>query len=94
MNIDKKATIYKKEIEKLENEVSVLRRENLYLKQLIPSNANGKEIQKAISQHKATLDELTELKKKYKDVLREISSLKHTYKTEMERLLNRIKKSR
>lgn len=90
MNINRKATIYQKRIDELENEVKRLKRENLYLKQLAPDAEKVKEVQEVISKHQATLDELSELKKKYKNVLREMQDIKKSYKSEIDKLLQRI----
>lgn len=91
MNSDRKATIYQKMIDELESEVSRLKRENLYLLQLVPNTEKVKEMQDLVSEHQAALDELTELKEKYKSVLCEIKTLKKSYKTEMDRLLYKLK---
>lgn len=90
MNSDRKATIYQKMIDELESEVNRLKRENLYLLQLVPNTEKVKEMQDLVSEHQAALDELKELKRKYKSVLLEIKTLKKSYKTEMDRLLRKI----
>ncbi len=91
MNTDRKATIYQKRIDELENEVKRLKRESLYLKQLSPNAEKVKEMQDVISKHQAALDELSELKKKYRNVLREMQDLKKSYKSEMDELLKKIR---
>ncbi len=81
-------------ITELEHEIAELKRENAYLKQLVPTGDNAKLIEDIMHQYRDAIAEMNTIKGKYKTAVDEIETLKKTYKNNMDKLLSRIKKGK
>lgn len=81
-------------INELEIELEKLRRENAYLKQLVPIGENTKSVEDLIQQYQSAISEANDIRDKYTAAVKEMEAMKKSYKKEMDKLMSRIRKGK
>lgn len=81
-------------INELEDELKKLKRENTYLKQLVPVGNNAKSVEDLVQQYQDAFSEANDIRDKYAAAVQEMERIKKSYKKEMDKLLSRIRKGK
>ncbi len=67
-------------ITELEHEIDKLKRENAYLKQLVPTGDNSKSFNDIMCKYKDAISDVNAIKAKYTTAANEMEALKRAYK--------------
>lgn len=89
-----KAKTQEKIINELDYELQKLKRENTYLKRLVPIGNNVKSVEDLVQEYQDAIAEANDIRDKYAAAVQEMERIKKSYKKEMDKLLSRIRKSK
>ncbi|MCH5300210.1 MAG: hypothetical protein J1E56_02740 [Ruminococcus sp.] len=81
-------------INELKNELEKLKRENAYLKQLVPIGDNSRSVEGLMQQYQKAISEANDIRDKYTAAVQEMKMMKKSYKKEMDKLMSRIRKGK
>ncbi len=81
-------------INELEKELDKVKRENAYLKQLVPIGDNAESVEGLMQQYQKAISEANNIRDKYTAAVQEMKTMKKSYKKEMDKLMSRIRKGK